>query len=101
MGRSQKKRLDDFMRGQEIKRLQELELQKQIAIDYLKTHNTLAYDNEIYPVTEKVLTGTSEALKKLLTNELTDVSQLAIDPLDFPEGLVLERGEGFFDVYVP
>ncbi len=38
------------------------------------------------PITEKVLTGNSDALKSLFDSSTV----LEIDPLDYPEGLVLD-----------
>lgn len=86
MGRSSKKKLDDFLRGLEIRRLKEQAEQQQIALDYLKTHNMLAYDNETYPVTEQVLTSQPNELKKLLGPE----EKMQVNPDDFPDGLVVD-----------
>ena len=99
MGRSQKKRLDDFMRGQEIKRLKRIEVQEQIARDYIATHSELALKNENYPLTEKCLKGSPEDLKKLLLGGANESQPLEVNPDDFPEGLVLP--EIIFDVNVP
>jgi hypothetical protein len=74
MGRSQKKRLDDFMRGQEIKRLKELELKNQATIDFLKAYSKIAMQTEDYPLTEKVL-------------ELKNMASIDADA--YPDGLVL------------
>lgn len=99
MGRAQSKKLLDFLRGQELKRLQEqqkrLKEQTQIVQDYIVTHSKLAFKNEDYPLTEEILyKGNPEEIKKLLPSE-----NLEVNPYDFPEGLVLEGLS--FDVKLP
>jgi hypothetical protein len=74
MGRSQKKRLDDFMRGQEIKRLKELQEKNQATIDFIRAYSKIAQQTEDYPLTEKVL-------------ELKNVP--SIDAVAYPDGLVI------------
>jgi aryl-phospho-beta-D-glucosidase BglC (GH1 family) len=74
VGRSQKKRLDDFMRGQEIKRLKELQEKNQATIDFIKAYSRIAEQTEDYPLTEKVL-------------ELKNA--VSIDSVNYPDGLVL------------
>jgi hypothetical protein len=74
MGRSQKKRLDDFMRGQEIKRLKELQEKNQATIDFLKAYSRMAQQTEDYPLAEKIL-------------ELKNTA--SIDSVAYPDGLVL------------
>ena len=62
------------MRGQEIKRLKEIQEQNQAAIDFIKTHSKIATKTEDYPLTEKVL-------------ELKN--GVSIDAKDYPDGLVI------------
>ena len=103
MGRAASKKLKDFMRGQEYRRKQEilnaelLAIQEQFTRDYLNTHSQIDRKNKNYPVTEKVLHGSPEELKAILTSKLRDTSELKINPDDFPEGLVIRYGEDFFD----
>ena len=91
MTRAQSKKLKDFLRGQEYRRKQEIikeqrqKTQHQITKDYLKTHSEIARKNENYPLTEKVLKGSPEELKLILSNETV----LEINPEDYPQGLVL------------
>jgi hypothetical protein len=100
MGRAKSKKLQDFMRGQEIRRLQAAALQEQITRDYIKTHSKIAWDNQNYPLTEKILVNNNpEDLKNILTNDPENPEPLFINPLDFPEGLVL--GANIIDVIVP
>ena len=87
------------MRGQELKRQENLILQEQITKDYIATHSKIAHKNKNYPLTEKIVTGTPEELKAILSSDVTDETQLEINPSDYPEGLVLQ--EGFFDVNMP
>jgi hypothetical protein len=89
------------MRKQEYERQQALILQQQIAIDYLLTHSQIDRKNKNYPLTEKVLHGSPEELQAILSNELLNPDKLEINPFDFPEGLVFNRGERFFDIYMP
>jgi hypothetical protein len=74
MGRSQKKRLDDFMRGQEIKRLKELQEKNQATIDFIHAYSKIARESEDYPLAEKVLD-----LK----------NTVSINAVAYPDGLVL------------
>lgn len=86
MGKSRKCKTRDLMRKIEYQRNQEKEQQTQIAIDYLKTHCKLAFDNEDYPLTEKVLTSQPAELKNLLGTD----AKLHVNPDSFPEGLVID-----------
>lgn len=84
------------MRKKEYERQQAILRQQQLARDYLLTHCKIARKNPSlnYPLTEKILTGSPEDLKALLTADFAD---LEVDPADYPEGLVIPHGEGFFD----
>jgi hypothetical protein len=91
LGKSKARKIRDLQRNIEYKRKQEIEKEErlkqqiQVAKDYVRSHSKLARRTERYPLTEKVLTGNSDALKSLFDGE----SELEINPLDYPEGLVL------------
>lgn len=91
MGRAKSKRVKDFIRSQEYKRKCEIvkekrqKLQEQITKDYVRSHAKIARKNDMYPLTEKVLMANSDMLQQLLS----DQEILEINPLDYPEGLVL------------
>ena len=97
MGKAKSKKLKDLMRKQEYERQQALIQQQQVAIDYLLTHSKIAHKGKNYPTTEKVLRGTPEELKTLLSSDITNPDHLEITPADFPDGLVFNRGERFFE----
>jgi hypothetical protein len=95
MSRAQSKQQKDKIRYAEYKRRKEIQLEKslniqtQIVNDYIATHNQIAHKTSRYPLTEKVFTGTPEALTAILTSDLSTVGELQITPGDYPEGLVL------------
>ena len=74
MGKAKSRKLRDFMRDLEYRRLQESQEKNQATIDFLKTYSIIAYQTEDYPLTEKVL-------------DLKNVS--SIDPVKYSDGLVL------------
>lgn len=96
MGKSQSKKLKEFLRGQEYKRKQEIQAEKRLKAqqalvkDFVRCKSVIARKNELYPLTEKVLDGSPEALEQLLVNE--DVKEFK--PSDFPQGLVI--GDDFY-----
>ena len=91
MGKAKSRKTRDLIRNVEYRRKQEIikehrqKTQHQITKDYLKTHSEIARKNENYPLTEKVLKGSPEELKLILSNETV----LEINPEDYPQGLVL------------
>ena len=89
MGKSQSKKVREFLRGVEWRRKQQIvsdeltETQQLITKDYIQTHCQIERKNSKYPVTEKVLHGSPDELKTLLGAELK------VNPYDFPDGLVI------------
>ena len=77
----------EYKRKAVIQKEQRKKIQDQYTRDYVKTHSELALKNEDYPLTEKVFTGTPEALEVLLLSLKQD---LEVAVTDFPQGLVLD-----------
>jgi polyhydroxyalkanoate synthesis regulator phasin len=74
MGKAKSRKIRDLMRKVEYERKQVLEEKNQATIDFLKTYSKIAQQTEDYPLTEKVL----------------DLKHIAsIDPVNYPDGLVL------------
>jgi len=74
LGKAKSRKLRDLIRKVEYERKQELEAKNQATIDFIKAYSKLALQSEDYPLTEKVL-------------ELKNVP--SIDPVNYPDGLVL------------